>query len=179
MKRQQLSTQDKLLPSLGVLAFRRVAAPTLSDHRWVRNAAAPEPMLLCSPISRVYLFIYFSQTAFREALKVHLWVFTPPTPPPLKPEPITSGGCIKSEIFPLQWKSGNCLPRRNRCRWKDGQRWGGWKLQRWNELKETWETEREGRCLEDGWIGAEHQKDGRIKEARVRGVGKEIAELSV
>lgn len=60
------------------------------------------------------------------------------------------------------WTEGS----RGRCRGK-------------NELKETWEIEREGRRLEDGWIGAEHQRDGRIKEARVRGVGKEIAELSV
>lgn len=52
-------------------------------------------------------------------------------------------------------------------------------LQRYSVLKETWEIEREGRCLEDGSIGAEHQRDGRIKEARVRGVGNEIAELSV
>lgn len=94
-----------------------------------------------------------------------------------------SGGCIKSEIFPLQWDSGNCLPRREVNAdgrmdiWKHGEMDGGVK---WVEGVDGFRDGRrvrlrEGRCVEVGWIGGEHQRD---RERREGGM-EEMAELSV
>lgn len=78
-----------------------------------------------------------------------------------------SGGCIKSEIFPLQWDSGNCLPRREVNAdggmdiWKCGEMDGGVKWMEGEMDLGEWRRVRlrEGRYLEDGWIGGEHQRD--------------------